>query len=185
MGERRRLQSKQPPPEAYQNPNQSHAGHLAGARPRALRTTAPAGRGQLPSNPGGGGPAQPPGPPVSQLPFSQNPGGPSDPFDQEEIEEVMAQEEMKPLWNQITIHQESHTVRRGGDPPSDDGRDGRGGGPGKQALSINKWAKNIPGLCLPVRARLQKASRVEQIWEMWSTGVALAMPTWNDVAVIF
>ena len=43
MGERRRLQSKQPPPEAYQNPNQSDAGHLAGARPRALRTTAPAG----------------------------------------------------------------------------------------------------------------------------------------------
>ena len=36
MGSRRRLRSKQPPPEAYQNPNHSDAGHLAGMRPPAL-----------------------------------------------------------------------------------------------------------------------------------------------------
>ena len=35
MGARRRLRSKQPPPEDFQNPNHSDAGHVAGTRPQA------------------------------------------------------------------------------------------------------------------------------------------------------
>ena len=38
---------------------------------------------------------------------------------------------------------------------------------------------------LPPRVHLQKASKMKQIWELWSMTVALAMPTWNDVAVTF
>ena len=38
---------------------------------------------------------------------------------------------------------------------------------------------------LPPRVDLQKASKVKQIWELWSLNVALAMSTWNDVAVTY
>ena len=50
---------------------------------------------------------------------------------------------------------------------------------------INKWAKPLPKLDLPPRVHLQKASKVKQIWELWSVNVALAMSTWNDVAVAY
>ena len=50
-------------------------------------------------------------------------------------------------------------------------------------MNINEWAKPIPKLELPPRVHLQKASKIKQIWEMWSVNVALAMSTWNDVAV--
>ena len=52
-------------------------------------------------------------------------------------------------------------------------------------MSINKWAKPPPKLELPVRAHLQKASKIKLIWELWSMSVALAMPTWGAVAVTF
>ena len=43
----------------------------------------------------------------------------------------------------------------------------------------------IPKKDLPPRIHLQKASKVKQIWELWSVNVALAMSTWNDVAVTY
>ena len=52
-------------------------------------------------------------------------------------------------------------------------------------MNINNWAKPIPKLELPPRVHLQKASKIKQIWELLSMNVALAMSTWNDVAVTF
>ena len=52
-------------------------------------------------------------------------------------------------------------------------------------MTINKWAKPILKLGLPSRVHLQKASKVKQIWERWSVNVALAMSTWNDIAVTY
>ena len=69
-----------------------------------------------------------------------------------------------------------------GDPDSSRGdadKERRGRGP--VSMNINKWAKPIPKLELP----LQKANKIKQIWEMWSVNVALATSTWNDVAVTY
>ena len=52
-------------------------------------------------------------------------------------------------------------------------------------MTINKWAKPLPKLDLPARVHLQKASKIKQIWELWSVDVALAMSTWTDVAVAY
>ena len=52
-------------------------------------------------------------------------------------------------------------------------------------ITINKWAKPLPKLDLPARVHLQKASKIKQIWELWSVNVALAMSTWNDIAVTY
>ena len=49
----------------------------------------------------------------------------------------------------------------------------------------NKWAKPLPRLDLPARLHLQKASKTKQIWELWSVNVALAVSTWNDIAVTY
>ena len=65
-----------------------------------------------------------------------------------------------------------------GDPDSSGGdaeKQGRGRRP--VSMNINKWAKPIPKPELPSRVHLQKASKIEQIWEMWSVNVALAMST--------
>ena len=67
---------------------------------------------------------------------------------------------------------ESHAVH------SDDGGYGRGRRLGKQTLRVKKQD-------LLVWVHLHKATRVKQIWEMWSTGVGLAMSTWSDVIVTF
>ena len=50
---------------------------------------------------------------------------------------------------------------------------------------IKKWATPIPKFDLPPRTHLQKVSELKQVWELWSMSVALAMSTWNDVAVTF
>ena len=68
-----------------------------------------------------------------------------------------------------------------GDPEPDDHR-------GKhsrmyQTMTINKWAKPIPKLDLPPRIHTQKASKIKQIWETWCVQVALALSTWNSLAV--
>ena len=54
-------------------------------------------------------------------------------------------------------------------------------------MTINKWATPIPKLELPPRVHLQKASKVKQIWKLWSSymNVAVAMSTWNDIAVTY
>ena len=52
-------------------------------------------------------------------------------------------------------------------------------------MMINNLAKPIPKLELPSRAHLQKASKVKQIWELWSMNVALGMSTWKDIAVTY
>ena len=53
------------------------------------------------------------------------------------------------------------------------------------SMSVNKWAKPIAKSELPPRVHLQKASKIKQIWELWSMNAALAMSTWSDVAVTF
>ena len=52
-----------------------------------------------------------------------------------------------------------------------------------QSMTINKWAKPIPKLDLPPRIHTQKASKIKQIWETWCVQVALALSTWNSLAV--
>ena len=52
-------------------------------------------------------------------------------------------------------------------------------------MNINKLAKPIPKLDLPQHVHLQKASKIKQIWQLWSMNVAFAMSTWNDIAVVF
>ena len=51
------------------------------------------------------------------------------------------------------------------------------------SMTINKWAKPIPKLDLPPRIHTQKASKSRQIWETWCVQVALALSTWNSLAV--
>ena len=69
--------------------------------------------------------------------------------------------------------------------PSGDGGGKNPRGRKTVSLSINKWAKPIPKLDLPPRAHLQKASKIKQVWELWSMNAALATSTWTDVAVTF
>ena len=52
-------------------------------------------------------------------------------------------------------------------------------------MTINKWAKPLSKLELPPRVHLQKEGKIEQISELWSVNVALAMSTWNDIAVTY
>ena len=52
-----------------------------------------------------------------------------------------------------------------------------------KSMTINKWAKPIPKLDLPSRIHTQKASKIKQIWETWCVQVALALSTWNSLAV--
>ena len=52
-----------------------------------------------------------------------------------------------------------------------------------RSMTINKWAKPIPKLDLPSRIHTQKASKIKQIWETWCVQVALALSTWNSLAV--
>ena len=49
-------------------------------------------------------------------------------------------------------------------------------------MSISKKAKRISKLELPPRVHLQKASKINQIWGLWSMNVALATSMWSDVA---
>ena len=52
-------------------------------------------------------------------------------------------------------------------------------------LRSTSGPSRLPKLDLLPRVHLQKASKVKQIWELWSVNVALAMSTWNDVAVTY
>ena len=51
--------------------------------------------------------------------------------------------------------------------------------------SMSPSASTCGPSLLPPRIHLQKPSKVKDIWELWSINVALAMSTWNDVAVAF
>ena len=46
---------------------------------------------------------------------------------------------------------------------------------------MEETQEEIPKLGLPPRVHLQ----IKQIWELWSMNVALAMSTWNDIAVAY
>ena len=72
-----------------------------------------------------------------------------------------------------------------GDPDSSRDGDGHGfRGHKHVSMSINKWAKPIPKLELHPRAHLHKASKIKQIWELWSMNVAVAMTTRKIVAAM-
>ena len=124
---------------------------------------------------GSGGVHSPPG-----LPVRLNPGGPpGDSGDDhggggghDESEE------------DTPVHSDDGT----GPPRKPDGDPDPDGPHGKhsrmyQSMTINKWAKPIPKLDLPPRIHTQKASKIKQIWETWCVQVALALSTWNSLAV--
>ena len=105
------------------------------------------------------------------------------PHHHQETEEAREEMTVQPHKVLIRTPMRSNIV----DDPDSSGDDG---GRGRRArrqtpMTINKWAKPLPKLELPPRAHLQKASKVEQLWELWSVNVALAMSTWNDVAVAY
>ena len=81
-----------------------------------------------------------------------------------------------------------HSDDGAGPPRKPDGDPDPDGPHGKhsrmyQSMTINKWAKPIPKLDLPPRIHTQKASKIKQIWETWCVQVALALSTWNSLAV--
>ena len=104
----------------------------------------------------------------------------------QETLEMMVEEEMDltslmmaRLLNLIMIG--DHLTEPAGDPNPDGhhDRDARL----YKSMTINKWAKPIPKLDLPPRIHTQKTSKIKQIWETWCVQVALALSTWNSLAV--
>ena len=82
--------------------------------------------------------------------------------------------------------QEKRPRKPPGDPDSSGDDRGRGRRGRYQApITINRWGKPLPRLDLPARLHLQKASKIKQIWELWSVNVALAVSTWSDIAVTY
>ena len=82
----------------------------------------------------------------------------------------------------VDSDQDRRTPRKPAGEPDPDGchdRDARL----YKSMTINKWAKPIPKLDLPPRIHTQKASKIKQIWEAWCVQVALALSTWNSLAV--
>ena len=137
----------------------------------------PPGNGRLADRDarGSGGVPNTPG-----LPVRHNPGGsPSDSGDDhggggghdgsEEDTPVHSDDEARP-------------PRKPADDPNPDGPHDRHSRM-YQSMTINKWAKPIPTLDLPPRIHTQKASKIKQVWETWCVQVALALSTWNSLAV--
>ena len=124
---------------------------------------------------GSGGVPSPPG-----LPVHLNPGGPpgdsgdddgggDGPDESEEDTPVHSDDAARP-------------PRKPGGDPNPDGHHDRHSRM-YPSMTINKWAKPIPKLDLPPRIHAQKASKIKQIWETWCAQVALALSTWNSLAV--
>ena len=174
---RRRMRSKGPPPQAYsQLPVPPGSGGVPG--PDHL------GGGSPPDDPGlpasRDRPALPPSLPLrsgNDPPDGGGDGGDSRGDSDDDGDETPGTDQ--------DLHRKHH--RKPPDDPDSSGDDGGRGCRGRHQtpLTINKWAKPLPKLDLPPRTHLQKASKVKQIWELWSVNVALAMSPWNDVAVAY
>ena len=134
----------------------------------------PSGHGHLPEADGQGGPSQPPG-----LPLRHNPRGP--PGDSGDDGGGGGPDESDDA-TPVDSDQVRRTPRKPAGDPNPGGyhdRDARL----YKSMTINKWAKPIPKLDLPPRIHTQKASKIKQIWETWCVQVALALSTWNSLAV--
>ena len=82
----------------------------------------------------------------------------------------------------VESDQDRRTPRKPAGDPDPDGHCNRDARLYK-SMTISKWAKPIPKLDLPPRIHTQKASKIKQIWETWCVQVALALSTWNSLAV--
>ena len=175
---RRRLRTKTPPAATQRVPSMG----LVRRRMRSKGPPPPASS-QLPVPPGSGG-----------VPGPDHPGGgfpPDDPSlpgsrDRREHPPRLPLRDGDETPGTDQALQRKHHRK----PPEDPDCSGDDGGRGRRGrhqtpLTINKWAKPFPKLDLPARIHLQKAGRVKQIWELWSVNVALAMSTWNDVAITY
>ena len=173
---RRRQRSRGPPPPAYsQIPVPPSSGGVSG-----------------PDHPGAGSPPDDPGLPASPHRREHPPGLPrrpgSDPPDAggdggDSGGDSDDDGDETPGTDQDL--QRKHHRKTPEDPDSSGDDGGRGCRGRHQApLTINRWAKPLPKLA-PAKIHLQKASKVKQIWELWSVNVALALSTWNDVAVTY
>ena len=123
---------------------------------------------------GSGGVPNPPG-----LPVRHNPGGP--PGDSGDDGGGGGHDESE---EDTPVHSDDGTghPRKPEDDPNPEGPHGRHSRM-YSTMTINKWAKPIPKLDLPPRIHTQKASKIKQIWETWCVQVALALSTWNSLAV--
>ena len=174
---RRRMRSKGPPPPAYaQLPVPPSSGGVPGADR--------SGGGPPPLDPGlpasSDRPALPPGLPLRSGNDPPDDGGDGDDSGGDSDHDG----EETPLTDLDLQEKRPHK------PPGDPDSSGDDGGRGRRGrhqipITINKWAKPLPILDLPARLHLQKASKIKQIWELWSVNVALAMSTLNDIAVTY
>ena len=171
----RRMRSKGPPPQPQPQPQ------VLASSGGAPGPGYPAG-GDLPAGDGLPGsrdrPQHPPGLPLQPLGCPPGDGGDSGGGSGGDDGET-PQDTDQDIYNK-------HHRQLPEDPDSSGDDDGRGCRARHQTLlTINKWAKPLPKLELSPRVHLQKASKVKQIWELWSVNVALGMSTWNDVAVTY
>ena len=124
---------------------------------------------------GSGGVSSPPG-----LPVRLNPGGP--PGDSGDDHGGGGGHDESEDGTPVHSDDGAGPPRKPGGDPEPDGPHGRHSRM-YQSMTINKWAKPIPKLDLPSRIHTQKASKIKQIWETWCVQVALALSTWNSLAV--
>ena len=124
---------------------------------------------------GSGGVHSPPG-----LPVRHNPGGP--PRDSSDDDGGVDGPDESEEDTPVSSDDAARPPRKPAGDPNPDGHQDRHSRM-YPSMSINKWAKPIPKLDLPPRIHTQKASKIKQIWETWCVQVALALSTWNSLAV--
>ena len=154
-----------------------HEGSRPAPRPGGEPPDDPDGQDQLAEGDarGSGGVSRPPGLPVRHNPegppedSGDDGGGGDGPEESDEGTPVESDYDRRP------------PHKPAGDPNSDGHHDQEARL--YKSMTINKWAKPIPKLDLPPRIHTQKASKIKQIWETWCVQVALALSTWNSLAV--
>ena len=197
---RRRLRNKTPPAAAQRVPSMGLVRRGMRSKgsppPEYAQLPVPSGSGGVPgADPPGGGPPPPDqGPPVSLdrqalppgLPLQSVHNPPDDGGDGHDSGGDSDHDGDETPVTDLDL-QEKRPHKPPGDPDSSGDDGGRGRRGRHQApITINKWAKPLPSwICHRPRIHLQKASKIKQIWELWSVNVALAMSTWNDIAVTY
>ena len=194
---RRRLRNKTPPAAAQRVPSVGLVRRRMRSKglppPAYAQLPVPPGSGGVPGadHSGGGPPPNDPGIPASsdrpalppRLPLRPGQDPPDDGGDGDDSGGDSDHDGDETPVTDIDL-QEKRPRKPPGDPDSsgDDGSRGRRGRH-QIPITINKWAKPLPRLGPPGRLHLQKASKIKQIWELWSANVALAMSTWNDIDI--
>ena len=183
--------TKTPPAAAQRVPSMGLVRRRMRSKPALSQLPVPAGSGgvPVPGRPGGGPPPDDPGLPGSRDHHALPPGLPLQPEVMEVIQEEsqmkmarIPQELIKtykannlenPLEIQIPV-----VIMEVEDIAADTRLLLR-------SISGRSHCQSWTSLQDPPRIHLQKASKVKQIWELWSVNVALAKSTWNDVAVTY